>query len=538
MPDTHKKTSNNSAHPLVLAILDGWGLAAPGPYNAITQAVTPTMDKLWAECPHTTLTAHGVDVGLPPNQVGNSEAGHLNLGAGRVVTQDSVIISQAIADGSFNKHPAFLKAINHIKEHRSQLHIMGILSGDQCPHMSPDHVAALSRFAAEHHVPTVWHFFTDGRDSLPHAALQHWQYLSSLITDHPLRIGTIAGRLYLDRKKDWKRTEQLYNALVLGKAEQQTTSIEDAVEQAYERGESDEFIAPTLIRNNQVTARDNISDNDAIIFFNLRSDRARQLTRPFVQHDFEQVSDRAFQRCKILRNIKFVAMTDFGPDLDNVETAFPARLVPKSLPFALNHGCRQLYISEMEKYAHVTYFFNGGYKEPVAGESRILVRSKDVDSYDETPKMSSPEIAKVILESLRQNWYDFICVNFCNADMLGHTGNSRAARQGCEIVDQCLGKIYKLLKSQGGNLVVVADHGNAEIMGEKTKNGEEIINTTHETSPVPLIIYSARQIKLRPGTLDKPAGRLADVAPTILDLIGIEKPEEMSGESLIVKSSK
>lgn len=534
MSDTHKKTSNTSAHPLVLAILDGWGLALPGPYNAITQAVTPTMDKLWAQCPHTTLIAHGVEVGLPPGQVGNSEAGHLNLGAGRVVLQDSVIISRSIADGSFNKHPAFLKAISHVKEHHSQLHIMGILSGLQCPHMSPDHVAALSRLVAGHHVSAVWHFFTDGRDSLPHAALQHWQYLSSLITTHPLRIGTVAGRLYLDRKKDWQRTEQLYNALVLGKAEHQTGSIEEAVEQAYERGESDEFIAPTLVRNNQVTARDNISDNDAIIFFNLRSDRARQLTKPFVQRDFEQANDHAFGRSKILRNIKFVAMTDFGPDLDNVDTAFSSPPVNQTLPLALKRDCRQLYIAETEKYAHVTYFFNGGYEQPVARESRILVRSKDVDSYDETPKMSSPEITKVILESLRQNWYDFIVVNFCNADMLGHTGNLRAARQGAEIVDQCLGRIYKLLKSRGGNLVVVADHGNAEIMGEKTADGEEIINTTHETSSVPFIIYSARQVKLRPGTLDNPAGRLADVSPTILDLMGIRKPEEMTGESLII----
>ncbi|HBH46082.1 MAG: phosphoglycerate mutase (2,3-diphosphoglycerate-independent) [Candidatus Jacksonbacteria bacterium RIFOXYC2_FULL_44_29] len=520
--------------PLALIILDGWGLAPPGPYNAITQANTPNFDNLWENYSHTKLSAHGSEVGLPAGQVGNSEAGHLNLGAGRKVIQDSVYISEAIADGTFYKNPAFLEAVRHVKLYNSQLHLMGILSGDQCPHMSPDHVIALSKFIDSHKIDAIWHFFTDGRDSLPHAALPEWQKLKAAMVPELKRVGMVAGRLYLDRKKDWARTEQIYNALVLGDASHTARDLEEAIKQAYERGETDEFIAPTLIRNNFVTARDNIADNDVIIFYNLRSDRARQLTKPFVQGDFEELNQGGFARRKILRNIRFIAMTDFGPDVDIVLTAFPARDLPQTLPAVLGSHYHQLYIAEMEKYAHITYFFNGGYPEPLAGEHRILVQSPKVDSYDTTPKMSSPEITGVIVESLQHQLYDFVCVNLCNADMLGHTGNVAAARLGCEIADQCLGQILEAVKSMGGEAVIVADHGNAEIMGAVTASGQEIINTTHETSPVPFVVFTTKKIKLKNQTSDEPGGRLADVAPTMLDLVGIEKPPVMTGESLIV----
>jgi len=333
--------------PLALIILDGWGLAPPGPYNAITQANTPNFDNLWENYSHTKLSAHGSEVGLPAGQVGNSEAGHLNLGAGRKVIQDSVYISEAIADGTFYKNPAFLEAVRHVKLYNSQLHLMGILSGDQCPHMSPDHVIALSKFIDSHKIDAIWHFFTDGRDSLPHAALPEWQKLKAAMVPELKRVGMVAGRLYLDRKKDWARTEQIYNALVLGDASHTARDLEEAIKQAYERGETDEFIAPTLIRNNFVTARDNIADNDVIIFYNLRSDRARQLTKPFVQGDFEELNQGGFARRKILRNIRFIAMTDFGPDVDIVLTAFPARDLPQTLPAVLGSHYHQLYIAEI-----------------------------------------------------------------------------------------------------------------------------------------------------------------------------------------------
>ena len=516
--------------PLVLVILDGWGLSEPGAYNAVTQAKTPVFDRLWKQYPHTKVYAHGRYVGLPKGQVGNSEAGHLNIGAGRIVKQDVVYIFQAIADGTFFKNPAFLEAIQHVGQYKAKLHLMGILSGSQCPHMSPEHIIALAKLARQHKTKVLLHFFTDGRDAPPQAALRFWRNLESKLPPNTCFVASVTGRLYLDRKKKWERTEKVYQLLVLGEAEYHAPSLEAAVRQAYRRGENDEFIEPTLIRNKQVTAQDNFSDNDSIIFFNLRSDRARQLTKPFVQEDFEGLNQGAFRRSKVLRNIKFVAMTDFGPDLGPVLTAFPSKDVKMTLPMVLGKFYKQAYVTETEKYAHVTYFFNGGYSQPVAGEHRIMVKSKDVASYDQVPPMSALEIARFTTKLLRLGWYNFVCVNFCNADMLGHTGNLTAARQGLAVVDQCLGRILRLVKSRQGELIVIADHGNAENMGSLNKRGELIVNTMHTTNPVPFIICTDKKIKLKGQ-----AGKLGDIAPTMLDLVGIRKPKEMTGRSLIIK---
>jgi 2,3-bisphosphoglycerate-independent phosphoglycerate mutase len=522
-----KSLQTKDRPPLVLTILDGWGLAQPGPYNAVSQAKTPVFDRLWSQYPRSKLYAHGKHVGLPERQVGNSEAGHLNIGAGRIVKQDAVYIFNAISDGTFFKNPAFLEAIHHAEQYKAKLHVMGILSGSQCPHMSPEHVIALARLAERHKVRVLLHFFTDGRDAPPQAALSLWRELESKLPAKSCVVASVTGRLYLDRKKKWERTEKIYQLLVLGQAQYQARSLEAALGHAYKRGENDEFIKPTLIRNKQVTSQDNFSDNDSIIFFNLRSDRARQLTKPFVQEDFEALNQGAFTRTKVLRNIKFVAMTDFGPDLGPVLTAFPSRDVQRSLPMVLGRYYKQLYISEMEKYAHVTYFLNGGYKEPVASEDRVLVKSQDVDSYAQTPAMSTMDITKVVVESLKNKWYNFVCMNFCNADMLGHTGNAAAALQGLAMADQCLGKVLSQVKSQHGELIVVADHGNAENMGTLTPKGELVVNTMHTTNLVPFIIFTDKRIKL------KTIGKLGDIAPTMLDLVGIRKPKEMTGKSLI-----
>lgn len=508
--------------PFLLIILDGWGIAPAGATNPLSQTKTPTLDYLFKNYPHTQLKAHGQFVGLPKDQVGNSEAGHMNIGAGRIVIQDSVYISDSIKNGTFFKNPAFLEALQHLRQYRSRLHLIGILSNEQCPHMSPEHLTALFQLIKQHNLKEViLHFFADGRDSPPKSILSSWKKIEA---DCPpnVKIGSITGRLYLDRKKCWERTEKLYNLLTLGQADWQSLSFNDAILNAYRRGETDEFISPTMIQNNFQP----IEDGDSIIFYNLRSDRARQLAKPFVQADFELANEKAFIRKKRLANIKFVAMTDFGPDLGDVLTAYPSRDIKNTLPTVLRH-LRQLYIAETEKYAHLTYFFNGGYEQPIAEEHRILIRSPQVDSYVKTPAMAAKEITQVAVASLENNFYDFIVVNFSNFDMIGHTGNLKAAMAAIRIINQCLAKLLTIIKKKKGFLIVTADHGNIEIMKDE-KTGA--FDTMHEKSLAPFILVSPARKKL----LLRQEGILGDIAPTILDLLAIKKPAEMTGKSLIV----
>ena len=503
--------------PLVLLILDGWGIAPASSSNAISLAKTPNYLKLIKDFPHTSLDAHGEYVGLPDSQVGNSEAGHMNIGAGRLVVQDSVIISRTIDDSTFFDNSALTKIAELIKSHKSKFHLMGILSGDQCPHMNPKHLLALLDFSARQKIKdVVLHFFTDGRDSPPQSALLHWQSILSKIKPG-VRVGSVSGRLYLDRKRKWSRTEQIYNLLTLGQTKFRANSLESAVKQAYTRGETDEFISPTLIDNKELSL---IDDKDAVIFFNLRSDRARQLTKAFVSNNFN-----GFKREKALPNLLFVTMTDFGPR--DTLVAFPSADISSTLPMALS-SLRQVYIAETEKYAHITYFFNGGYESPVAGEDRILVKSPDVKSYDTTPAMSLADIVKISTKNLENNLYDVYVINIANPDMIGHTGNVKVAVTACEEVDKALGQIYRAVNQKGGALVLTADHGNIEQMIDPITGGP---HTQHTVNKVPFILavkeFKHKQLKQKVGA------SLANIAPTILDLLDLPKPLEMIGDSLL-----
>ncbi len=520
------KSKKQKILPLILLILDGWGLASDNDYNAIAKAKTPNMDSFYKKYPNTELTAHGEKVGLPKGQDGNSEAGHMNIGAGRIAKQDSVLISDKIENGTFFKNTALLEAVNHARKNKSNFHIMGLLSGEQSAHSYPKHLYALLDFLKQEKFHRIYlHLFTDGRDSSPHAAAR---LISKLINNFENQeiITTIIGRFYaMDRIKAWQRTELAYNAMVLGEGIDSDNPYK-AISEAYNRGETDEFIAPTVILNPKKKPAF-IDHNDAVIFFNLRSDRARQLTKPFVQKDFEKKEKNAFKRKKVLKNLKFVAFTEFGPDLNSILTAFPSVDFENTLPFMLDNY-KQLYISEREKYAHVTYFFNGGHSDPVNGEKWQVIPSSGKGNYENDPGMSTSKLTDIVIKKLENEEFDFITVNFPNPDMLGHTGNLEATKKAVEIVDKNVGRIYELIKKINGTMVIIADHGNAEEL--KDLKTDEMI-TSHSSNPVPFIIinqqFKNKDLKLRSK------GVLGDIAPTILHLLNIKKPKEMTGNSLI-----
>lgn len=525
-PKTSKTKSKKP--PLVLLILDGWGLAPKSPANAIELAKTPNFDSLWKNYPHTKLQASGNAVGLPETQVGNSESGHINIGAGRVVDQDAVLISKEINTGRFFKNPAFEAAYEHILKNKSDLHLIGMLSNGQSAHSDPDHLLALLTWSRLKKIKNIYlHLFTDGRDSPPHSALKSVEALLRSLKNKETKgkrtgewIATIMGRFYaMDRKKDWSRTEQAYDAMVSAKGVN-AKSPQAAITQSYNRGETDEFILPYVIkRNGKPIAK--IKDKDAVIFFNLRSDRARQLAKPFVQKDFCEKNKGCFLLKNPFKDLLFVALTDFGPDLGKIITAYPAEDLLGTLPMILD-GRKQLYIAEKEKFAHVTYFFNGGYADPVSEEDRIEIPSPNVTSYDLKPEMSVNKITDQVLKKLDN--YQFIVVNFANADMIGHTGNIKACIKGIEVEDKCLGKVKKAVTKKGGTLIVTADHGNAEKMLD-LETGE--MYTEHTYNPVPFIIAESKKTSRR---LKK--GKLSDIAPTILKLMKIKKAKEMKGKAL------
>ena len=526
--------------PTVLCILDGWGIYHDYNGNAITQAQTPNFDMLWKEYSHTQIQASGKFVGLPEKEDGNSEAGHLNLGAGRIVKQDTVTVTEAIENGTFFKNPAFLSSVEHIKKSKSKLHLMGLLTGWQSAHADPNHIFALLKFYREQGIKNIYlHLFTDGRDSFQTGAADFLKKIEKELLPNE-KIATISGRYYaMDRTNKWDRTEKVYNALVLGKASFYSKSAQEAIKQAYDRGETDEFILPTIIvKEGECDEKGvcisgkpvaHIDNNDAIIFFNLRSDRARQLTKSFVRPDFESKNPESFKRHKSLKNLSFVSMTDFGPDLNSVLSAFPSEDIKNSLPQTLKN-LKQLYIAETEKFAHITYFFNGGFSDPISNEERKIIKSPDVSSYDKKPEMSAYEITDEILKSLQNNSHDFIAVNFANPDMVAHTGNLAAGIKAVEVIDECLGKIFTEIKNKNGLMFVVSDHGNAEEMIDE-KTGE--IDTQHSSYPVPFIIIDHRGSEIQKHNLAE-QGFLANVAPTILQLLKIEKPKEMTAQSLII----
>jgi len=495
---------------ILLIILDGWGISNKVEGNAILQAHTPTYDRILRNYPNTTLGASGEDVGLPDNQMGNSEVGHLNLGAGRIVYQDFTRINKAIRDKTFFKKEYLVKAVERVKDTDSTLHLMGLVS-DGGVHSHISHLFALLDLARTYDVYPVVHPFLDGRDVLPTSAPLFISQVRDYMKEKNVgTFGTLMGRYYaMDRDNRWKRTQRAYEALV-GKKKNVFTaeSIDQALEESYARGETDEFVQPTIIG-------ETITDGDSIIFFNFRPDRARQLTRAFVDDPFDH-----FERKKV--DVYFVCMTEYEEDIP-VPVVFPPLSLKNTLGEVLSrNGLKQLRIAETEKYYHVTYFFNGGDEDAFEGEDRILIPSPQVATYDEKPEMSAYEITDVLIRQIQAHIYDVIIMNFANADMVGHTGVLEAGIKAIEAVDHCLDRILTVATADPDTLIIItADHGNAEKMIEP---GTHKVFTAHTSNRVPFII--TQSCDLRPGIL-------ADVAPTILDLLNIEKPVEMDGESLI-----
>ena len=517
--------ANKPAVPLVvLAILDGWGIAPPSNSNAVSLAKKPVLDRLFKHYPSSRLMAHGRYVGLLPDQEGNSEAGHMNIGGGRIVRQDIVYVSEAIKDRTFFKNTAFKEVLKHAQKYGTKVHLMGLLSNGNSAHACPDHLYALLQLCHEEGIQnTCLHLFTDGRDSPPFSALNQLHELEKHMFPNQ-QIASLMGRFYaMDRNKLWHRTELAYNAIVCGEG-LVATAAHSAILHGYNRGESDEFLLPTVMVDADKKPVGTIDDNDVIIYFNLRSDRARQLTKTFVQKDFEEKNENSFKRQKIPQNTRFAAMTDFGPDLPHVFTAFPSHDIPLGLTEVLA-PVRQFYIAESEKYAHVTYFFNGGFAEPRVGEERMRIPSPFVAHYDTKPEMRAPTITNEVVRRLRFDLHDFVVINYANLDMVGHTGNLPATVKAVEAVDKCLGQLAEIVKEKRGHLIVTGDHGNAEAK-INPETGEVL--TEHTTNPVPFLLVSDKLRKARLGD-----GMLADVAPTVLDIMDIPKPVEMTGFSLI-----
>lgn len=516
--------------PTLLAILDGWGLASfKEKGNAITPETAPNFFKYFNKYPHTELEASGEAVGLLHGQEGNSEAGHLNIGAGRVVKQDTMYILDAIKDGSFFKNNAFHQALHHAKKYGTNVHVMGLLSNSNSAHSNPEHLYALLDFFNKEELKKVYlHLFTDGRDSGQHDALSHLKKLEEHFRGGE-KIASVMGRFYaMDRNKVWDRTAAAYNALVMGKGKF-ADSASEAITMAYNSKESDEFISPTVIleKGKPVST---IDDNDVIFFFNLRSDRARQLTKTFVQQDFGKNNPGSFHRQYKPKNIRFVAMTDFGPDLPGIFTAFPSRDVQNSMVQVLAPR-KQLYIAESEKFAHITYFLNGGYAQHFCDEEWIKIESDRIKDFEEKPEMKVQEIADFVVKSIEQDKYDFIAFNLANADMVGHTGNIEAAKKGVSELDLALQKIINATLKHQGRCFITADHGNAEEMVNKT-TGET--DSEHSNNLVPFVIVAAdEELKKFKIKKELKKGMLADVAPTILKMMDINIPSEMTGKPLI-----
>lgn len=513
--------------PLVFIILDGWGLSDQKEGNAVFQANTPVIDSLYKKHAHTKINASGKYVGVPENQAGNSEAGHMNIGAGRVVEQDSVVISKSINNGTFFKNPAFLRAAQHVRRHKSDIHLMGLLSDNSSPHADNDHLLALINFYKENTKANIFlHLFTDGRDSYRYSSPMVLGRYDHIFNSGRVRVATIMGRFYaMDRKKAWSRTEAAYRAIALSEGNTAYYAPE-AVARAYNRGESDEFVEPTVILDEQDKPVGRVKDKDAIVFFNLRSDRARQLAKVFVQKDFEKKNPGSFKRKQVIKDLVFVALTDFGPDLDKILTAYPGIDVQGSIVSSLGM-LKQLYIAETEKYAHVTYFFNGGFADPLVGEHRKHVPSLSVSSYDKSPEMSTKPLAKEVVKAVTKDNYDFVTVNFASPDMVGHTGNLKAAVKAIEVVDTAVGKIVEAVLNKKGTVVITADHGNADEM-LNVETGEVI--TQHSKNLVPfLLVSNKKKYKL------KKTGALANIAPTLLEIMDIPKGKLMTAKSLITK---
>lgn len=513
-----------SKRPTVLMILDGYGLNDRTNGNAIAEAKTPVMDLLLQRYPHAKGFASGLDVGLPKGQMGNSEVGHLNIGAGRIVYQELTRISKAIEDGDFFKNSEFIAAIENCKKNNSSLHIMGLLS-DGGVHSHNTHLYALLKLAKSQGLDRVYvHAFLDGRDTPPSSGNEYLSQLEEEMRDIGIgKIATVSGRYYaMDRDKRWDRIEKAYNAIVIGWGNKAETSGE-CITNSYSAGVTDEFVIPTVLTDENGLPVGKIESNDSVVFFNFRPDRARELTRSIVDPEFN-----SFDRDKVIDNFYFVCFTRYDDTLPNVNIAFkPQRLDNTLGEYVSSLGLKQLRTAETEKYAHVTFFFNGGVEEPNPGEDRILVPSPKVATYDLKPEMSAYEVCDVLTENILSNKYDLIIINFANSDMVGHTGVISAAIKAVEAVDECVGRAVDTVIEAGGQMIICADHGNSEQMVDY-ETGEPM--TAHTTNPVPLILVNYTD---GIGIKD---GRLCDIAPTLLEMMDLPKPNEMTGESLLVNN--
>lgn len=505
------------SRPVVLMILDGWGINPDCTNNAACQADTPALDYLFDTCPHATLACSGEAVGLPDGQQGNSEVGHLNLGAGRIVYQDLLRIDRDIRSGTFEQQTIILQMMKRLKSENCALHLMGLLS-DGGVHSHQNHLYALIKLAKKCGIENVYiHAFMDGRDVSPTSGAAYLSALEKMCTLIGVgKIATVSGRYYaMDRDKRWERVERAWRAMVEGEGQQINSPVE-AVKASYEKEITDEFIEPMVVSG----VDGKISEDDGVIFFNFRADRAKQLTRAFVDEAFEAFDRHGFKKTSV------ISMTEYDISLnDMLQVAYPPLVLDNTLGEWLSkHHKKQLRTAETEKYAHVTSFFNGGVEAPNENEERVLVPSPKVATYDLQPSMSAESVCDVVVDGVESGKYDFILVNFANPDMVGHTGFLSAAIKAMETVDKVVGMIVESVKKSGGKLLICADHGNCE----KMANEDGTPFTSHTTNPVPVILYGESQYSLKDG-------KLSDIAPTILALMNIEPPNEMTGESLLVK---
>jgi len=506
---------------VTLIILDGFGINPREEGNAVKAAYTPNLDRYFAQYPNTVIRCSGMDVGLPKGQMGNSEVGHTNIGAGRIVYQELTRITKSIEDGDFFEKEEFLGAIDNCRKNNSKLHLYGLLS-DGGVHSHNTHLYALIELAKKQNLKDVYiHCFFDGRDVPPDSAKGYVEELEAKLKEIGVgKIASVMGRYYaMDRDKRWERVKLAYHAMVMGEG-LKAESAGQAVAESYAREEFDEFVKPTvIIENGKPVAT--IEENDSIIFFNFRPDRAREITRTFVDPDFD-----GFVRPKGFFPVYYVCMTQYDKTMPNVVVAFkPESLTNTFGEYISKLGYKQLRIAETEKYAHVTFFFNGGVETLYEGEDRVLIPSPKVATYDLKPEMSAYEVTDEVLKRINSKEYDVIILNYANCDMVGHTGVFEAAKAAVEAIDVCLGKVVSAIQAQGGVALITADHGNAEQMIDYETGGPF---TAHTTNVVPLIAIGVGDVKLKEG-------RLSDLTPTMLDIMGLEKPKEMTGTSLIVR---
>ncbi|HEC29259.1 MAG TPA: 2,3-bisphosphoglycerate-independent phosphoglycerate mutase [Gammaproteobacteria bacterium] len=505
--------------PMALLILDGWGYSEDPQYNAVLAAKTPVWDRLWVRYPHTLIRTSGAAVGLPADQMGNSEVGHLNLGSGRVVYQEFTRVSRAIRTGSFYTNRTLTDAVDLAIENDKVVHILGLLSPGGV-HSHEEQIHAMIKLAVERGAKHVYmHAFLDGRDTPPQSAESSLQRLDDVFAELGNgRIVSVIGRYYaMDRDHRWPRIKCAYDLIAHGQAQFSATTSTEALQLAYQRGESDEFVqATTIVADGGSPVK--VEDGDVMVFMNYRSDRARQITRPFIDEDFD-----SFETGDAPRLSQFVSLTEYNSEF-HIPVAFPSERMRNVFgDYLANLGMRQLRIAETEKYAHVTFFFNGGVEEPFSGEERILIDSPHVPTYDMQPEMSAPELTDKLVDAIHSGEYDVIICNYANPDMVGHTGNLEAATKAIESLDVCLGRVVEAIQHAGGEMMVTADHGNAEKMySEETGQA----HTAHTTNLVPFLYIG------RDADMDS-SGSLADVVPSMIYCMGIDKPSEMTGHSLV-----